>query len=366
MKKKIYLIVLVSAGFILSCKSKKEAANPATDRVCISDSMAGSIRIDTVREQAINDEVKLSGEVAFNDNKVVKIFPFSSGQVLKVMVSLGDKVSKGQTLAIIKSADVAGNYSDLSVSGNDIVITKKQMDNAESLFKNGIASEKEFIEARENYNKAVAAAEKIKEQIHINGGGRTSASGTYIVTAPISGYIVEKNAQPGSFIRGDNTQNLFTVGDITNVWIWANVYETDVAKVKEGYTAEVNTLAYPGKTFIGRVDKANQILDPDTKVMRVRIALKNDSLELKPEMFANVRIKNEEKIQMTTIPSEGIITDNGKNFVIVYYDKCHVEIRQVEIFKTVNGITYISSGLQTGEKIISKNQVLLYRALLEN
>ena len=123
-------------------------------KLCISDSMGKIITIDTALSGNIDDELKLSGEISFSDNKVVKVFPFSSGKVLDVKVSVADKVSKGQELAVISSADVAGNYSDLSTANNDITIAKKQMDNEESLYKNGIASEREYIEAKENYQKA--------------------------------------------------------------------------------------------------------------------------------------------------------------------------------------------------------------------
>jgi membrane fusion protein, heavy metal efflux system len=351
---------------LIACQTKQPVAEKTTkDAVCISDSLARIIQIDSAYTSNINDEVKLSGEVSFNDNKVVKVFPFSSGQILSVMVSLGDKVKQGQTLAIIKSADVAGSYSDLSVAKNDIAIAKKQMENAGALFNNGIASEREYIEAKENYNKAISAAEKITAQININGKGQTSANGTYILKAPISGYVVEKNAEQGGFIRADNAQHLFTVGDINDVWIWANVYETDVSKVREGYTAKVTTLAYPDHVFTGKVDKQNEILDPQTKVMKVRIALRNDSLQLKPEMFANVLIENKEQRKIITIPAKAIVSDNGRNYVIIYHSKCALELRQVEILKTVDNITYISKGLSAGENLISSNQILLYRALIE-
>lgn len=356
---------------IITCFSACKQAAPAADqkgpeKVCVSDSLAKIIRIDSAFTTNINDEVKLSGEVSFNDNKVVKVFPFSSGQILQVMVSLGDKVKQGQTLAIIKSADVAGNYSDLAVANNDIAIAKKQLDNTSSLFNNGIASEREVIETRETYHKALSAAEKIQAQININGKGQTNANGTYIIKAPISGYVVEKNAEQGGFIRSDNNQNLFTVGDINEVWIWANVYETDVAKVKEGFTAEVTTLAYPDRIFYGKVDKQNEILDPQTKVMKVRIALKNDSLLLKPEMFANILVQNKEQKSTIAIPTKAIVSDNGKNYVIIYHDRCSLELRQVDILKSVDGNTYISKGVAAGEKLICSNQILLYRALIED
>jgi membrane fusion protein, heavy metal efflux system len=368
MKKIHYVIYAVIIGLIHTGCKNSGAGNNDQDlpKVCVSDSMQNLIRIDTVHANGVNDEVTLAGEVSFDDSKVVKVFPFSSGQVQKVFVSQGDKIQKGQTLAIIRSADVSGNYNDLVSADNDISIAKKEYDNMASLYKNGIASEKDYLEAKENYNKALNAASKIKTQIAINGGGHTSASGEYIVKAPISGYLVEKNTEGGSFIRSDNGQNIFTIGDIDQVWIWANVYETDVAKVREGYAVEITTIAYPGKIFTGTIDKVNQQLDPQSKVMKVRITVANPGHELKPEMFANVVVKNKEEKELVSIPRSAIITENGKDFVVQYHDKCNLEIREVNPLKTIGDNTYITGGLQEGDRIITQQQILYFRQLLND
>ena len=358
--------LLVAAAWLCSCSNND--ANKTTDKkekLCISDSLAKIIHIDTAGLANVDDELKLSGEVSFNDNKVVKVFPFSSGQVLEVKVSIGDKVVKGQTLAVIKSSDVAGNYSDLSTSGNDVAITKRQMDNTESLYKNGIASEREYLEAKENYNKAVSASNKIKEMIAINGGGHTTANGMYVITAPMSGYVVEKKINQGGFIRSDASDNLFTIGDISDVWVWANVYESDIAKVKEGYVAKVTTLAYPDSVFKGVVDKVNQILDPVTKVMKIRVRLSNPGMKMKPEMFANIIIENKEGKKMVTIHSDAVVSDNGRNFVIIYHDKCNLELREITGIKQAGDKVYVAAGIKEGEMQVGPHQLLLYNALKE-
>lgn len=364
MKYKNPIIIIIVAAFLCSCTSRQPDPEKSTT-VCITDSMAKIISIDSAVMGKVGDELKLSGEINFDDRKVSKVYPFSSGQVLQVNVSVGDKVSKGQTLAIIKSADVSGNYSDLSTAGNDVAIAKKQLDNEESLYQNGIASEREWLEAKENYQKAVTAAAKLKNQIQINGGGRTSANGTYIITAPISGYVVEKKINQGGFIRGDANDNLFTVGNISDVWVWANVYETDIAKVKPGYAARVTTLAYPDSVFTGVVDEVSNILDPVTKVMKIRIKLPNEKQSLKPEMFANIIITNKEGARSIAVPVKAIISENGKNYVIIYKGTCDLTVREVELLKTVDDKAYIKAGLKEGDKVISQNQVLLFRALTE-
>jgi cobalt-zinc-cadmium efflux system membrane fusion protein len=359
-------LIYVAAGlFALASCQENKTGTMESKQVCVSDSMAKIITIDTAKTTQMKDELSLSGEVSFDDNKVVKVFPFTSGQVMEVKVSLGDKVSKGQTLAVLRSADVAGNYTDLTSTKADLAISKRQLEQAEYLYKNGISSERDYTEAKENYNKAVASNSKVQQQIAINGGGNTSASGSLVIKAPGDGYIVEKNITAGNFIRPDNSNSLFTISNMKDVWIWANVFESDIAKVKKGYDARITTLAYPDKVFSGNVDEVSSVLDPDNKVMKVRIALQNKDMLLKPEMFTNVLITNKEATSSVAIPASAVIFDSSKNFVVVYHDKCNLQVHEVSVIKTVDNITYISSGLKPGDKVISKGQLLLYDALTE-
>ena len=157
--------------------------------------------------------------------------------------------------------------------------------------------------------------------------------------------------------------NLFTISDLKNVWVWANVYETDIAKVKQGYRAQVTTLAYPDRIFLGQVDKVDDLIDPANKSLRVRITLRNDSLLLKPEMFANVIITNKEARTALAIPSSAVVTDNGKNFAVVYNSNYDVKVKPIEVLKVEGPVTYLSNGLQPGEKLISQNQLLLYNSI---
>ncbi len=348
-----------------SCGSNAENNAHTEKQHLISDSTMQLLKIDTVKMKNLDEEVKLSGEISFNENKIVKVYPFSSGQVLTTDVSIGDYVQAGQVLATIKSADIAGNYADLSAAGNDVAIAKRAMDNAKHLYDNGIASEKEYIEAKENYNKALSAEHKIKQEIQINGGGRTNASGIYTVTAPRSGYVVEKLINPGNFIRNDNNSHLFTIGDISDVWVWANVYETDVAKVKQGYDAIVSTLAYTDTVFKGKVNKVSEVLDPVTKVMKIRIDLPNQEGLLKPEMFANIKIYKSETAQAPAVPNTAIINDYGKNYLIIFNSQDDASVKEVTLLKTVGKYTFIKEGVHPGQKVITQNQILLFRKLRE-
>ena len=363
MKNKTIILPLLSV-IIVSCTQDTQIAAGANGPV-ISDSLARIITIDTVKSENIENQLSLSGEVSYDDNKVVKIFPNASGQVVSVNVSLGDRVHKGQTLAVIKSADVAGNYADLITANSDASIAEKEFKNAEQLYKNGISSEKDFVQSRLQYEKARNAVRKVKMQIAINGGGKTNAGGSYIITSPREGFIVEKNLNAGSFIRNDNAQNLFTISDMQDVWISASVFETDIQKVRKGQPADVTTIAYPGKVFHGKVDQVNSVLDPSSKAMKIKIILSNPELLLKPQMFTKIIIAEKQDKKALEIPSNAILFDAGKSYVVTYKDSYHVAIQEVKPLKVVGAKTYLLEGLIEGELVISRNQILLYNALNE-
>lgn len=361
----LFLIAFIATSALSSCK-QKEIVEAGPKKYCISDTMARMITIDSATSSNITDEITLSGEVSFNENSVVKIFPRSSGQVLEVRVSFGDKVQKGQVLAVIKSADVAGSYSDLSTAEADVAIAKRQMENAESLYKNGIASEREFTEAKQNYQKALAGKAKIQSTLNINGGTRTTAAGTYLLTSPINGYIVEKKVNAGSFLRQDMGENLFTISNMKDVWVMANVFEADIPKVKEGYPVKVTTLAYPDKVFAGKVDRISDVLDPENKALKVRIKLDNTGMLLKPEMFTKVIVTNKEDSKAIAIPTSAIVEESGKTYVILYNNDCDLKVQEVDVLKEAGDKTFIHAGVAPGQKLIGRNALLLYDEFTDN
>ena len=364
MKRIPYVLSTVALVAIFGCESHKAEVKTANEKFCISDSMQKIIVIDSVKLINSNDALQLSGEISFDENKVVKIFPRSSGQVLEAKLSLGDKVKAGETLAVVKSAEIAGNYADISSANADVIIAKRQLDNQEALFKNGIASEKEYTEAKQNYEKAKSVKTKLESALHINGGVNSNAGGNYTIAAPINGYIVEKKVSEGNYIRPDMGDYLYTISDLHDVWVNANVYEIDIPKVKEGDHVEVRVLAYPDKVFDGTIQKLSEVLDPLNKTLRARIQLNNDQFLLKPEMFAKIFVKSKTAHSVLAIPTSALIDLNGKSYVVAYKSNCDMRIAEVEVSKTVGDATYLSAGLAAGEKVIVKNQLLVFQQLL--
>ena len=360
--KQSILLSFLAVVLLTACEHKEQPVEHNA-KFALSDSMLHMIETDTVRECMLTDELSLSGEVSFNENNVVKVFPRMSGQVVEAKVTLGDRVSKGQTLAIIKSADVAGNYNDLSAANADLAIAKRNMGNAESLYKSGISSEREYNEAKQNYEKSLAARNKIQSVININSGGKASEGGQYIITAPIDGYIVEKKVSAGAFIRPDMGDNLFTISDLKNIWVYANVYEADISRIKEGDPVRVVPVAYSDKEYTGRIDKVSQVLDPQSKAMRVRINLENKDMLLKPEMFAKVMVSNQGASSMICFSSHAVLSQDGKNYVVTYNGKTDIKINEIDIIKSVGDKTYVRGGVKPGDVLVTKHQLFIFNQL---
>jgi cobalt-zinc-cadmium efflux system membrane fusion protein len=205
----------------------------------------------------------------------------------------------------------------------------------------------------------------VQSVISINGGGKANAQGEYTITAPISGYIVEKKVAAGAFIRPDMADNLFTISDLKTVWVYANVYELDIQNIKEGYTAKVIPVAYPDKVFTGKIDKVSQVLDPQSKAMKVRISLENKDMLLKPEMFIKVIVSNEESRKAICIPASAVVPQDNKNYVVVYKGKDDLSIAPIEIIKTVGDRTFIRSGVTPGQVVVTKHQLFIFNQLSE-
>lgn len=355
----LWLYIFVGIATI-SCQ-KKESKVEANLGFCINDTLFKSTKIDTAKLSPVESELKLTGKITFNEDQVVRVFPFVGGVIEDLKVELGDFVKKGQVLAVIRSSEIVDYENQLISARSNLDIAKKNLQVSEDLFKGNLATEKDFITAQNEVRKAESEYGKIKKILSIY--GEEEGSSLYSVKAPISGFIVEKNVTENMQFRSDNTENLFTISNLDNLWAIANVYETDISKIQLGQEAIVTTIAYPNTEFKGRIDKIFNVLDPENRVEKIKIKLENHENLLKPEMFAYALIKCPEDKKYIKIPSQAIIFNNSKNYVLVYKDKCHIDIKEVVTYKSIKGFTFIVSGLDDGDKIISNNQLIIYNAL---
>ncbi|GGK71986.1 efflux RND transporter periplasmic adaptor subunit [Rufibacter glacialis] len=356
------LALLSSTAFLTSCSEgrKPEAsASLAPTELCLTDTLSNMVRIDTARLQQVTNQLQLVGRIALDEKKVFKVFPLVGGHVQSVKVELGDYVQKGQTLAVISSGEIAEFEQQRIASQSAQQVAQKNLEVAKDILTAGLISERELLAAQQEKKNADAEVQRLKQIYGIYSIGKGAE---YVVKAPSAGFVVEKNINANMQIRSDNDTNIFTISSMNEIWVIANVFESDIFKIKEGYEAEVTTLSYPDKVFKGKTDRIFNVLDPETRTMKVRVRLDNPDFSLKPEMFANIRLQYPSDKQLLAVPSQSIVFDQSKNYVMVYRKRCDVEMREVHLYQTVGETTYLKSGLQEGESVISKYPLLVFNA----
>lgn len=353
----IILIVSVCAG----CSSKG-ASTDKKQKYVLPDSIAKTLKLDVVSSAPITNDITLTGKVDYNEDRVSRIYPMVSGMIQDVKVQLGDYVHAGQVLGVIRSSEMAGYSNDLVSARTNLSVARKNLDATKDMYNSGMESQKDLLSAKASYAQAVSELRRANQILKINGG---STHGNYIVRSPVNGFVVEKLVNNNTDIRTDNGTNLFTIADLKFVWIMANVYESSISFVHLGDKVQVTTLAYPDRVFSGKVDKIMNVLDPVNKVMKVRIVLRNPKYKLKPEMFANVKVKDNGRKCALCVNSNAVVFDQNQNYVLVYKSPSDIRIVHVNVISTVGNKTFVTGALQEGENVIASQAILIYDSLNE-
>jgi len=351
----------IAGAFLLqACGSSENKPVAEKEKFSIPDTVMRTLRIDTVATSQLVNAITLTGKVGSNEENVVPVNALVTGNIQDVKVALGDYVKAGQILAIIRSSEMAGYGNDLINAESNLRLSETNLQKTKDLYKSGLASKTDSLNAEVALQQAKSELNRVNQVLKINGG---STRGEFVVKAPISGFIVQKSAINNMAIRSDNSTSLFTISDLKTVWIQANVYESNITLVKEGANVDVTTLAYPGKVFKGKVNKVMNVLDPASKVMKVRVILPNPDYLLKPEMYASITVSDKENKQCLNIPSQALIFDHSQYYVLVYNSKTDIKITPVQVINTVGDRTFLASGVNDGDKVISSQAILIYNAL---
>ncbi|GAB3895636.1 efflux RND transporter periplasmic adaptor subunit [Spirosoma agri] len=349
---------LLLVGGLSSCgSSAKSDETTPTERK--ETNLLATAHFDTARlENAVN-ELNLTGKITFNQDQVVKVFPLVGGHIESIKADLGDFVKKGQTLAVIRSGDLADLEQQGIAARGQLSVAQKNLQVTEDMSQAGLSSQRELVASKEQLLAAKGEVNRVTERRRILGGNGS----VYVVKAPMSGFVVEKTASPGMELRSDDPENLFTISNLDRVWVMANVYESDLSNVHEGDPTTITTLSYPDKIFHGRIDKIFNVLDPDSKTLKVRVTLDNADYRLKPEMFANVSVTYAGRHKRVMVPAGAVVFDKNRNFVVAVNKENQPTVREVNIYKTVGQKTFLTSGLTPGDRVVTTNQLLIYNAL---
>lgn len=356
-----YIPLFISILFLVGCKNKGEDFKSVQkEQFCLNEKTKNIIEITTVTKENVVEGIHLTGSIVANPDKVINFVSLVNGIISNTYFSLGDSVNKGQVLAEMQSTELSSLQAELNSLKSQIEIAKVDLDAKEQLFKDGISSNKELIEAKNELR--ILESEKQKIENNLSLFSASSTKNVFQIKAPTSGIITEKNINSGSTVTDDGA-SLFSISDLNDVWAMANIYSTDIAHVTKGMEVEIKTISYPDEVFTGKIDLISQVLDQEARVLKARIVLNNKDFKLKPGMLADITALKKLNQQEVAVPTSSIVFFNNKNYVLVYKDDCNIEVREVEILNKKNDTTYLKKGLSENEKIITKNQLLIFESL---
>src|SRR5215468_8621423 len=235
--------------------------------------LRGKLTVAPVGQQEIQRKLVLPAVVEADPARTVKVLPPVTGRVTDLKVQLGERVEQGQELAVIDSGDLAQAYSDIEKARSVLTLTKKALDRQLGLEKAGGAAIKDREQAQSDYDQAVAELERAESRLRAMGVSANPKEQSRLLTlkAPAAGSLIDLQVARGAFLN-DPTAAIMTIANLGTVWVTANVPENDTVQVTQGQDVEVVLPAYPGEVFAGKVLFVSDILDPDTRRTKVRIA----------------------------------------------------------------------------------------------
>jgi membrane fusion protein, heavy metal efflux system len=318
-----------------------------------------SLAVEPVAEQDVQRSLVLPAVVEADPARLIKVLPPLAGRVTQLKVQLGQQVEAGQPLVVIDSPDLASAYADYDRAKVLLSLALKSRDRQRALVKIGGAADKDLQQSETDYATADAELRRTEARLKQIGVDAETADKTRTVTinAPMAGSIIDLAVAPGAFWN-DATAALMTVADLGTVWVTAGVPEKDTALVAKGQAVDVSFTAYPGEVFKGQVLFVSDVLDPDTRRTKVRIAFANPDTRLKPGMFANVSFHAPAR-RAVAVPTSALVVKDDASQVLVEVAPWTFEARTVDIAFQQGDRAVLSSGVTAGDRIVVKGGVLL-------
>jgi cobalt-zinc-cadmium efflux system membrane fusion protein len=298
-------------------------------------------------------ELNVTGTVNPDVEKSIPVVTLASGRVIEVDAKLGDDVKKGQLLLKLVSNDIAAGFQTFDQAKADEALAKTQLDRARLLFEHGAISLNDLQVAEDTEEKARVAVKTARQQLRTMGADPEHEGAVVNVYAPASGTIVEQNIVAAANVRTpDNQPNLFTIADLSRVWILCDVYENDLQVVRLGDRADVRLNAYPDRVFSGRVENIGKVLDPNIRTAKVRIALANPGL-MRSGMFVTATFYGLHGKVYPTVPQSAVLHLHDRDWVFVPATGGQFRRTEVTGGRAIANVQEVLSGISPGEKVVN-------------
>ncbi len=322
------------------------------------------VQVVTVEPSKLTRTLRLTGAVAYNAFNTTPVITQVGGPVARILVVPGVRVKRGQPLLEVSSPDYSLLLASYLKAKDSFRVADKNYDRAKDLFEHHAIADRDLLQAESDRIQARADLSAAEEGMKILGIPKpedlekSPISAQIPLLAPISGEIVERLVSPGQVLQAGTTQ-AFTISDMSTVWVLANVYQGDLAYVKNGDPATITTDSYPDK-FSGKISFLSPALDPTTRTLQARIVVDNPGGKLKKDMYCVATITAGTIANAIAVPDSSILRDDeNQPFVYLAAGSNQFGRQQVEIGQSENGKTQILKGLSPGEKVVGNGSLFL-------
>ncbi|CAH0353423.1 efflux RND transporter periplasmic adaptor subunit [Aquabacterium sp. CECT 9606] len=350
-------------------ETSAEAKHEEGDGLRLSDDEAkrAGLQVQTLQPSSQADVVTVTATIKANQDRIAQVAPRVEGRITQVSANLGDNVRAGQVLATLDSVALGEAQSALQQAQSAHRVAQADFQRAQTLSAEEIIPQRELLRAKAEFEKASSELRATEDKLRLLGaspqrGGR--AESNFLLTAPLAGTVIQKKAAVGELASA--SEPVFTVADLSIVWIEASLTEDLLAKVRKGASATVTVSAYPGQTFAGKVTYIAGVLDKDSRTIPARIEVDNKDGRLKPEMFASAIIETgQAQADVLSVPEAAVVLLQGQPTVFVS-EHGGYEARPVELGDKVGGRTTIRAGLLAGDKVVTVGAYALKARLLKS
>lgn len=361
-----FVMAIGLCGALLSfvgCSHKKKPETGKKPRIIeesasgaviqVNPSMAKQFKLVQVRSINRAHHFSAPGVIAPDISRTVSVYSLANGFAVQVPVQLGEKVHKGQLLAVVNSPDLAKAISNYQTAIAQDTLTRKELNREQGLYQHGAAPRKALESAQYAEQHAEIDVDNAQRQIRLLGGSVRSPSQLVNVRAPIGGTIIKQKIS-----RGEAVENsyLFKIADLSRIWVLCSIYENDLSRVQVGDSARVKISAYPNLKLFGRISNISGVLNPSTRTAGVRVVLNNPHGLLKPGMFATARFTSTHKSAEILVPVTALfqLHDNFWVFRPVrpgVFRRVPVAIGSI----AVPGWQVVTHGLRVGQEVVANS-----------
>ncbi len=316
----------------------------------------------------VSQPITVTAVIKANQDRLARVAPRVAARIVKVTANLGHRVKAGQSLAILDSTEVGEAHSDYLQARSELDVARAAFQRAGKLQAEQIIAQKEYLRISGEFERASAAFRATENRMRILGVAPTSRDDNTVISAfplrsPFTGTIIEKHAVLGEL--ADPEKSLFTVADLSTLWIEADIYEKDLGRVKTGSPSTIRVSAYPDTAFQGKLTYISDVVDSETRTVKARIEVPNPDKKLKPQMFASARIDTTTQQQVMVLPADAVTLIEGKPSVFVHEHDAF-EIRSVQTGDRLGNMIVIDGGISPGDRVVVAGAFALKARMLKS